>query len=101
MNRLANLLLRTWSGGGALTALAALPFLIAPGAITRLVSNEPALPAILAPPASPLVIYAGVALAAVSMVMFITQWMVDERRIWLAVAALLLVVAALAPVVHG
>lgn len=101
MNRLANLLLRTWGGGGALTALVALPFLLAPGTMTRIVSGEPNLPAILASPPSPLVIYAGVALAAASMVMFITQWLVDDRRIWLGVTALLLAVAALAPIVHG
>lgn len=101
MNRFATLLFRTWAGRGALAALAAFPFLLAPGALARVVGGSPDIPAVLAPPPPAILIYAGIGLAVASVLMFITQWLVDERRIWIAAAGMIFAVAALAPAVHG
>lgn len=100
MNRLTTLLFRTWAGRGALAAFAAFPFLLAPGALARVVGGSPNIPAVLAPPPA-ILIYAGIGLAVASVLMFITQWLVDERRIWIAAAGMIFAVAALAPAVHG
>lgn len=101
MNRLCNLVFRTWAGRGALLALIAFPFLLAPGAITRALTGAPELPGVLAAPPSPLVLYAGTGFAVLSILMFITQWLVDDRRIWIVAGAGILAVAALAPVAHA